>query len=257
MESKPTPLTVEALAAHHEQQEKLAAKNGSYHCFSHNVRYVCKKKTGENDDSSTIYTGTTDSLDFRDCFSPPSEATTTMDDLPAFNDPILISPSLTTDLSDFNTMNVPPPPPPLVGDEYFESVLDPLASPPSQSLSATLTSSSDLIDDTSCHLSVDSYLTSPPYRYATLGPLADDTMTDPLLVQPVGNHQHSDSLDYPSNIDDLYMPKTNTVFSSTPPPTKLPTDIFAAQDMDWTPDVEECILADLHSDVLVHQLFLA
>ncbi|KAI8335537.1 hypothetical protein BC941DRAFT_430588 [Chlamydoabsidia padenii] len=234
LESKPTPLTTEALAAHHQQQEQLAAKNGLNQGISNKVRYVCKKKDGDNDDSSTVYTGSTDSLDFMDCFSPPPETTTTMDDLSLYNDPILV-PTLTNDLSDFNnSMNVPPPPPPMVSDEYFESILDPLASP--RPLSATLTS--DLIDDTSCHLSVDSCHNSPPYGYATLSD--DTTYTDPLLVMP----------------DDLLNSEAKTVLSS-PTPSKLPTDIFAAQDMDWTPDVEECILADLHSDVLVHQLFLA
>ncbi|KAI8086576.1 uncharacterized protein BX664DRAFT_336183 [Halteromyces radiatus] len=237
-ENKPTPLTTEALAAHHQQQEQLAAKNG---LSNNSVRYVCKKKE-DDDDNDTIYTGTTDSLDFRDCFSPPPETTTTMDDLSTFDDPLLV-PILATDLTDFNTLTVPPPPP-MMGDEYFESVLDPLASPPPQSLSATLTSSSDLMDDTSCHLSVGSCQNSPPHRYTSLGPLCEDTFMDPFVLTTEDHSSHSSA--------DVYMFDTkSTTFSP------LPTDIFAAQDMDWTPDVEDCMLADLHSDVLVHQLFLA
>ncbi|CAO3589554.1 unnamed protein product [Absidia cylindrospora] len=259
LENKPTPLTTEALAAHHEQQEQLAAKNGTLNCTNNNVRYVCKKES-QDDDNDTIYTGTTDSLDFRDCFSPPPETTTTIDELPTFDDPPLM-PMLTTNMSDFgsNNMTAPPPPlPPMLGDEYFESIMDPMASPSPQSLSATLTSLSDLMDDASCHLSVGSSShNSPAHRYSTFGPLSDDIFADPLLVMPNDNHHHHGLT---AHMAGMYMFDTKTTTASngfSTPSTHLPTDIFAAQDMDWTPDVEDCKLADLHSDVLVHQLFLA
>ncbi|KAI8343064.1 hypothetical protein BC941DRAFT_498176 [Chlamydoabsidia padenii] len=249
LSTKPTPLTAEALAAHHQQQEQEAAKNG----FSDSVRYVCKKNDRQHDDgdNDTIYTGTTDSLDFQDCFSPPPEAITasssssssTMDDFPTFDDPPL-APMMTTDPTDFSGMVIPPPPP-MMGDEYFESVLDPLASPPTQSLSATLTSSSDLTDDVSCHLSVDSCHNSPSQRYISLGSYGEDMYS--ILDTVEGNQDHM--------MTDMYIFDTK----ASPTPSShhlLPTDIFAAQDMDWTSDVKDCILADLHSDVLVHQLFL-
>ncbi|CAO3594354.1 unnamed protein product [Absidia cylindrospora] len=270
LQTKPTPLTTEALAAHHQQQEQQAAKDESINDTSNSVRYVSKKKEAQgDDDNDTIYTGTTDSLDFRDCFSPPSETTTTpLDEFATYEDPIII-PMLTTahhhhhqqqqqqqqQLNDFNNNNtiiaLPPPPPPLLGDEYFESIVDVLASPPTQSLSATLTSSSELMDDTS----VDSCHTTPPHRYMSLVPLSEDTFADPLLVMPGDNHHHFPPV---RAMTDLYMFDTKTSAATvSSPSSRLPTDIFAAQDMDWTPDVEDCILADLHSDVLVHQLFLA
>lgn len=259
-ESKPTPLTVEALAVHHQQQEQQAAKNGSH--YSDSVRYVCKKTDLHNGDgdNDTIYTGTTDSLDFQDCFSPPPEAiaASTMDDLPTFDDPILV-PMLTTEPNDFGSMVIPPPPPPpMMGDEYFESILDPLASPPTQSLSATLTSSSDFMDDVSCHLSVDSCHTSPSQRYIPLGAYPEDPCAYTMLVKMEDNHHDHR---YRSEDDTTVMTTDMYIFESKDSARSqqhhlLPTDIFAAQDMDWTPDVKDCILADLHSDVLVHQLFL-
>jgi hypothetical protein len=54
-----TPLTVAALAA---QQEELSDAK------------VIRRGTAEKmDDNESFYSGTTDSLDFRDCFSPPAE----------------------------------------------------------------------------------------------------------------------------------------------------------------------------------------
>ncbi|KAI8877463.1 hypothetical protein K501DRAFT_278435 [Backusella circina FSU 941] len=54
-----TPLTVAALAA---QQEELSDAK------------VIRRGTAEKmDDNESLYSGTTDSLDFRDCFSPPAE----------------------------------------------------------------------------------------------------------------------------------------------------------------------------------------
>lgn len=185
-----------------------------------------------------------------------------MDELPTFDDPPLV-PMLPTDISDFGTsMTAPPPPlPPMLGDEYFESIMDPMASPPPQSLSVTLTSLSDLVDDSSCHLSVGSSShNSPAHRYATFGSISEDIFADPLLVMPDDNqHPYHPNA---TNMANMYMfdtkaATTTNVFSLSPSTTRLPTDIFAAQDMDWTPDVEDCKLADLHSDVLVHQLFLA
>ncbi|KAK4516447.1 uncharacterized protein ATC70_011419 [Mucor velutinosus] len=61
-----TPLTVAALAA---QQHELA-----------NPKIVRRGGRGSGDkvdDDESLYSGTTDSLDFHDCFSPPADATTT------------------------------------------------------------------------------------------------------------------------------------------------------------------------------------
>ncbi|KAI9301550.1 hypothetical protein BJ944DRAFT_2851 [Cunninghamella echinulata] len=298
LESKPTPLTTEALAAHHQQQEELAAKNGH---INHNVSYICKKKENnqnkdneEDDDNDTIYTGTTDSLDFRDCFSPPPETITSLDDLPmpsssslllppssssaspSSSSPSLITPLLNTthsiatttatatnDMIDFIHPLILPPPPPMKSDEYFDSLLDPLASPPPQSLSATLTTS-DLMDDSSCHLSVDSSCqNSPPHRYNTsLGSFSSDDhhlfTTDPLLVLQEDHHhrQHNHSTSVTitkENDDDVYM------FDAKPSsflPPLLPTDIFLTTDMDWSNDVKDCMLVDVQQpDVLMNQLF--
>ncbi|KAI8060479.1 hypothetical protein BC940DRAFT_246372, partial [Gongronella butleri] len=57
---RPTPLTMEALAAHEQQHEQLDP-------------FGFPKKKPVDDDNDSIYTGTTDSLDFHDCFSPPAD----------------------------------------------------------------------------------------------------------------------------------------------------------------------------------------
>ncbi|ORX43096.1 hypothetical protein DM01DRAFT_1340869 [Hesseltinella vesiculosa] len=234
----PTPLTMEALAAHEQQQERLQGIHPFY----------CTKK---DDDSDSIYTGTTDSLDFHDCFSPPSDDVDIMQPLPPammLLDPMpqhptdtSLSPlvpmpsassSTATNASALDPVDpmvqLPLPLPPMIADEYFESVLDPMASPPPQSLSCTLTTASDLMDD---HLSIGSSgATSPVHRYVT----QDDAFVDPLVM----NHDEISAFMLPATKD-------------------LPTNVFAQQDMDWTPDVSDCRLAcDVPSD-LVHQLFAA
>ncbi|KAI8642551.1 hypothetical protein BD408DRAFT_416415 [Parasitella parasitica] len=62
-----TPLTVAALAA---QQQELSTPKV--------VRRVARVPTDKNDDDESLYSGTTDSLDFHDCFSPPADTTTTV-----------------------------------------------------------------------------------------------------------------------------------------------------------------------------------
>ncbi|CAO3624087.1 unnamed protein product [Cunninghamella blakesleeana] len=314
LETKPTPLTAEALAAHQQQQEELAAKNGQHNKNnnnshninnnnnnSNNVSYYCKKKENnqnndgnEDDDNDTIYTGTTDSLDFRDCFSPPPETTTSLDE--SFDDqqnhlpiPSLILPptssmiapllnntntntttitatstttstNVTTDMvADFTHPLILPPPPPMKSDEYFESLLDPLASPPPQSLSATLastSSSSDLMDDSSCHLSVDSSCNnSPPHRYTTLGTFSSEDHHH--FTDPLfilPDHHHHPNNHHHVTNDDDLF-MLDTKPSSYLPPL-LPTDIFLTTDMDWSSDVKDCMLVDVQQpDVLMNQLF--
>lgn len=76
-----TPLTVAALAA--QQQELTTAK------------VVRRGGRGDrNDDDESLYSGTTDSLDFHDCFSPPEDATTS-------------SPSLYLDTTKVESCNSP------------------------------------------------------------------------------------------------------------------------------------------------------
>ncbi|CEP08417.1 hypothetical protein [Parasitella parasitica] len=60
-----TPLTVAALAA---QQQELSTPRV--------VRRAVRISTDKNDDDESFYSGTTDSLDFHDCFSPPADAAT-------------------------------------------------------------------------------------------------------------------------------------------------------------------------------------
>ncbi|EPB85587.1 hypothetical protein HMPREF1544_07676 [Mucor circinelloides 1006PhL] len=61
-----TPLTIAALAA---QQQELATPKI--------VRRGGRGSADKVDDDESLYSGTTDSLDFHDCFSPPADATTT------------------------------------------------------------------------------------------------------------------------------------------------------------------------------------
>lgn len=76
-----TPLTVAALAA---QQDNLTTAK------------VIRRGSSEGDDES-LYSGTTDSLDFHDCFSPPQETSAFMDTnctSPSTSDsPMLLSPN--------------------------------------------------------------------------------------------------------------------------------------------------------------------
>jgi hypothetical protein len=68
LSAKPTiPLTAEALAA--QQQQLSTAQTIS------TEKVIRRGSAEKNDDDESLYSGTTDSLDFHDCFSPPAEQT--------------------------------------------------------------------------------------------------------------------------------------------------------------------------------------
>ncbi|KAI7876233.1 hypothetical protein K492DRAFT_172694 [Lichtheimia hyalospora FSU 10163] len=101
----PLKLTAETLAA---QQEQLAAQDPTSGVTtsipSSSSSCAKRRRLSESpqDDQESIYSGTTASLDFRDCFSPPAEAA---------DSPFFSGEDVTT-LPDMEQSAPPPPPPP-------------------------------------------------------------------------------------------------------------------------------------------------
>lgn len=102
-QQQPFKLTAETLAA---QQQQLASQDATTTSIPSSSSCAKRRRLSESpqDDQESIYSGTTASLDFRDCFSPPAEAA----DSPFF------SGQDATDLPDMEQQQstaAPPPPP--------------------------------------------------------------------------------------------------------------------------------------------------